>query len=57
MEALQKRPWGFMEQGRADGPWRMLSYTLRSKAGGGAEVGPMLPGDCPRPLMSLRSGR
>ena len=34
-EALQKRPWGFVEHGRADGLWRMLSYNLRSKTDGG----------------------
>ena len=56
-EALQKRPWGFVEHGRADGLWRRWSYTLTSKTGGGAEVGPTLPGDCPRSLMSLRSDR
>ena len=34
-EALQKRPWGFVEHGRADGLWRMLSYALRLKTGDG----------------------
>ena len=47
MEALQKRPWGFVEQGRTDGLWRMLGCTLRSKTGGGrggwADVARRLP--------------
>jgi hypothetical protein len=34
-EALQKRPWGFVEHGRADGLWRMWSYALKLKTGGG----------------------
>ncbi len=46
-EALQKRPWGFVEHGRADGLWRRWSYTLTSKTGGGrggwADVARRLP--------------
>ena len=56
-EASRSAPgfsWSTAERMGCGGMW---SYALRLKTGGGAEVGPMLPGDCPRPRRSLRSDR
>lgn len=44
--------WSKAERMGCAGCWATHSGQ---RLAGGAEVGPMLPGDCPRPLMSLRS--